>query len=106
LAKTTNPEELVKNLEKLYLFGGETLLPSDSHVGTELPDNYQHLSNQKEAINLIRAMGLDVDDDNDPIPENVPDPAEMRSTFFIPGFDLKTDQSWGWSGIDPRKDKF
>jgi len=96
----------VKNLEKLYLFGGETLLPSDSHVGTELPDNYQHLSNQKEAINLIRAMGLDVDDDNDPIPENVPDPAEMRSTFFIPGFDLKTDQSWGWSGIDPRKDKF
>jgi hypothetical protein len=47
---------------------------------------------------MIRNMGLDVDDDNAPAPENVP----------VPGISVGTETKeevldWGWDGIDPRK---
>ena len=41
----------------------------------------------------------DVDDDNDPLPENVP--TEQEETNSSAG--LKENQTWGFSGIDYRK---
>ena len=64
--------------------------------GTEFPAGYQHCSSRREDIDLFRQMGLDSDDDNDPVPENVPEeklvnnnaPANDKSTDG-----LKSDQS-------------
>ena len=39
-------------------------------------------------------MGLGVDDDNDPAPENTPGPD---------GATLPNNQTWGWDGIDTKK---
>ena len=50
-----------------------------------------------EDIALVRAMGLDVDDDNDPAPENIP--------TSVPGAtnEGNVHHGWGWTGIDHRK---
>jgi hypothetical protein len=55
--------------------------------------------NNAEDIALVLGQGLDVDDDNEPAPEN----------FSQAGGPAKTDtglypgQSWGWDGLDPRQ---
>ena len=51
-----------------------------------------------EDIACVRGLGFNVDDDNMPPPENIPDPNEPRPT------DATTfGQTWGWDGIDQRK---
>ena len=54
--------------------------------------------NRAEDIALVRNQGLEVDDDNDPAPENIPDLASPRT----PNASLYNDQEWGWDGIDRR----
>ena len=51
-----------------------------------------------EDIAMVRAMGLDVDDDNVPAPENIPENATDRT-----GEEGNVELGWGWSGIDHRK---
>ena len=54
--------------------------------------------NNAEDIARIRAEGFEVDDDNDPAPENIPQgDEELR----IDG-DLFEGQTWGWNGVDRR----
>jgi len=68
--------------------------------GVELPESaHHHRSSNKEDISFFRNLGLDVDDDNDPLPENVP--TEQEETNSSAG--LKENQTWGFSGIDYRK---
>ena len=53
--------------------------------------------NRAEDIACGRAEGFEVDDDNDPAPENVP------GLFDVPPVvngGLFEGQSWGWDGID------
>ena len=53
--------------------------------------------NRAEDIARVRAEGFEVDDDNDPAPENVP------GFFDVPPVvdgGLFEGQSWGWDGID------
>ena len=38
----------------------------------EVPANFMHMKNRAEDIAAVRGMGMMVDDDNDPAPENVP----------------------------------
>ncbi len=51
--------------------------------------------NQAEDIELVRNQGLEVDDDNQPAPENVPEPPMTTNLY--------AGQTWGWDGIDQRE---
>ena len=53
-----------------------------------------HAGNNADDIANVRAMGLGMDDDNEPAPENIPQADDMP---------LPNDQTWGWDGIDTRK---
>ena len=63
-------------------------------------DNIFFAQNHVEDITRVRAEGFEVDDDNDPAPENVP------GLFDVPPVvngGLFEGQSWGWDGIDHRQ---
>ena len=47
---------------------------------------------------MVRNQGVDVDDDNEPVPENIPSP----DTPLPDDHGLYEGQSWGWDGIDRR----
>ena len=71
-------------------------------TGTALPDGVQNFRDTPEDISLMREMGFDVDDDNDPAPENVPGSALGASV--APSRDgLYEGQSWGWNGFCDRR---
>jgi len=55
--------------------------------------------NRAEDIALVRAMGFEVDDDNEPAPENIP---VADAPLFRLGGGLHEGQEWGWDGIDQR----
>ena len=42
----------------------------------EVPANFTHMANRAEDIAAVRGMGMMVDDDNEPAPENIPDETE------------------------------
>ena len=46
-----------------------------------------------EDIAMVRSLGLGVDDDNEPSPENIPTDAPPEDT----------NESWGWNGVDERQ---
>ena len=48
-------------------------ISEDEIPAVPLPEAVRHMGNSAEDIALVRAMGLMVDDDNEPAPENVPD---------------------------------
>ena len=57
----------------------------------------------------MRAMGADVDNDNQPAPENIPAPGTNTTTSVTGARDdgFLEGQEWGWSGIDnQKKDNF
>jgi hypothetical protein len=57
-------------------------------------------STRSEDIALVRSQGLDVDDDNEPAPENIPVPgARIDCTTNLHG------QQCGWDGTCHRKSK-
>ena len=75
--------------------------------GAELPLDYRHASSAREDIEMFRSLGLDADDDNEPVPENTPEPQDRNNAPSAPPSNgLKEDQTWGWNGIDPRQDRF
>ncbi|KAG7340825.1 transposase IS4 [Nitzschia inconspicua] len=49
-------------------------------------------------VELLRSMGYEVDDDNDPAPENVPDVVDHDGDTL-----MNDQQTWGWSGTCHRK---
>ena len=67
----------------------------------EVPANFLHMSNHAEDIAMIRGMGMMVDDDNAPAPENVPDAKELEKDKTNEG--LKEGQEWGCRGFNERK---
>jgi hypothetical protein len=57
-------------------------------------------STRSEDIVLARSQGLEVDDDTEPAPENIPAAgAALDSTTNLPG------QAWGWGGTCHQKTK-
>ena len=58
----------------------------------ENSDRIFHLGNNSEDIAHIRSFGLDVDDDKETAPENIPDEDPLIELY----------QTWGWNGIDHR----
>ena len=66
--------------------------------GEDIADFVFNAQNRAEDIALVRNMGFEVDDDNDPAPENVPD----ASAPPVNGGALLEGQEWGWDGIDRR----
>jgi Transposase IS4 len=67
---------------------------TDEQVGRELLAG--NLRPTREDINFLRAEGFDVDDDNDPAPENIPDNTTTQS---LP---LNDRQEWKDDGLCPR----
>ena len=76
---------------------GATEEENGEDVGTQIPEHVFHLAADTEDIQHIRGLGFEVDDDNDPAPENVPDPNEENQ-----GSD---EQTWGWNGVCERDSK-
>ena len=70
------------------------VLPTATNDDTdEIPEQvFQSRGSNHEDISFVRSLGLGVDDDNDPAPENIPN-----------GASINTEQSWGWDGVDPRQ---
>ena len=56
--------------------------------------------NRAEDIACVRAEGFEVDDDNDPAPENVPRLFDVPPAAAVVNGGLFEGQSWGWNGID------
>jgi len=50
--------------------------------------------NQAKDIAMVCNQGLDVDDDDEPSPKNIPTPLDKE-----PNNGLYADQSWGWDGM-------
>ena len=59
--------------------------------------NLERLRGTAEDISMVLDMGFDVDDDNMPAPENVPEGDDDTTD------DLFEGQSWGWDGFCDRK---
>jgi hypothetical protein len=82
--------------------GVETVVEQDEEEGVEIPReiNLVGLRNNASAedMALLRAEGFDIDDDNEPAPENIPDLIARDGTVVN-----NDQQEWGWSGIDNRK---
>jgi hypothetical protein len=67
-------------------------------IDTSLLDIGGSGSTRSEDIALAQSQGLDVDDDNEPAPENIPPAgAPIDSTSNLHG------QTWGWGGTCHRK---
>ena len=64
----------------------------------EIGEDIFRAGNRAEDIAIVRGQGFEVDDDNEPAPENVPAIWDERR----PDSDLYEGQSWGWDGIDRR----
>jgi hypothetical protein len=60
----------------------------------ELPMEVDVANVSMEDVSLLLAEGFDVDDDNQPAPENIPTAGEMTTGM---------QQRWGWNGICNRK---
>ena len=73
--------------------------PATNEAGEEIADFVFQALNRAEDIALVRAMGFEVDDDDEPAPENIP--ADDEHLFRLGG-DLHDGQEWGWDGIDQR----
>ena len=62
----------------------------------DLGEDIMQMANCAEDIAIVRGHGFDVDDDNDCLPENIP----------VPELEEEVDnqaQTWGWNGLDERK---
>ncbi len=56
------------------------------------------MENPSQDIALVQNQGLEVDDDNEPAPENIPENSQVLvTTNLYPG------QTWGWDGIDQKE---
>ena len=74
------------------------LPPIIAATQTIIGDKIFFAQNRAEDIACVRAEGFEVDDDNDPAPENVPGLFDVPPAV-VDG-DLFEGQSWGWDGID------
>jgi len=117
-----DPQEAGVNVVDCFGVTSSTSRTDGSNVGeninkVELPVNFESFQNNTEDIMMMRNMGFDVDDDNDPIPENVPEEDEenryttsstresVANSRRSPGMSLVEEhhQQWGWDGFDNRK---
>ena len=78
-------------------FPVEAQTPPAIDPARELP--LELLRGSREDINLFRASGFDVDDDNDPAPENVPVNDSSKAGDHL----LKVGQEWKKDGLCRRK---
>ena len=65
----------------------------------EITTNVLNVRNTNEDIMYVRGLGLAVDDDNEPAPENVPEPTNPNDEPLPSGLKDPT-QSWEWDGFD------
>ena len=73
-----------------------SMSPSAEVEKEAIPSEVFHWSGIKEDIALMESMGFQVDDDNAPAPENVPDVNNEE-------VDSNEKATWGWDGICDRK---
>ena len=85
----------------------DSLLEDNVEDGAELPSNLNSMTGSTEDIQAMLALGFDVDDDDAPAPENVPDSSNdegaSRASAGNEEEGLFDGQSWGWSGFCDRK---
>jgi len=69
--------------------------PSEQEEQNGIDSSVFNAGNRREDIEFVRAQGLEVDNDNEPAPENIPVCNTNNSVLF-------TGQSWGFDGVDQR----
>ena len=69
----------------------------------EIPDHVFHLSGQAEDIAHVRGLGFEVDDDNDPAPENIPGEANYEPANNQDDPNNVKAAPEHWEGMCPRK---
>ena len=82
----------------------------DRMKGVDLTDGFIHDSNWREDADLVRSMGLCVDDDDYTLPENTLDVPLSQSTqsqstqsrAMLNTNETKDGWQWGWNFFDPR----
>ena len=80
---------------------GDPVVNADDACAAEMTDEMFHTSgNRAEDIARMRALGFDVDDDNDCLPENVPSSLVFEESTTTGPIN---EQTWGWDGMDNRK---
>jgi hypothetical protein len=89
----------IPDLNKLFDADAPPAPSDDVDEGEEVPIDSFQLGNRVEDIAIARHQGFDVDDDNEPAPENVPQANDVAETDtgLYPG------QRWGavHSHVDP-----
>jgi hypothetical protein len=65
----------------------------------DFDDDVFFARNNSEDIARVRAKGFEVDDDNDPAPENLP---QLFDNPTVTDTGLYEGQTWGWNGMDRR----
>lgn len=70
--------------------------PVPQHGGESEP-TIRFVDDQLDNVRTLRASGVDVDDDNEPAPENVP------AEGTVPQEEPPQNNTWGWSGFCPRR---
>ena len=91
-----HPDRLWTNW--LQADGAEAPLPTNENE-REIPAFIFDAENCAEDIARVRAEGFEVDDDNDPLPENIQGNAPA---IEVAADGLYAGQKWGWNGIDQR----
>jgi hypothetical protein len=71
----------------------------DSPIDTSILEKVGR-STRSEGIALVRAQGLDADDDDDPALENIPTAGAPTG-----GYDDPHHQAWGWGSTCHRRSK-
>ena len=61
--------------------------------GVAIPDHVFYMRGNGIDIAHIRGLGFSADDDNEPVPENIPDPNDELN-------EAAEKETWGWNGMD------
>ena len=106
--------KVVKEGSPTDYFDEEELVPASTVEVTEravnyeqpeeLQADYEHFHGTAEDIAMMIGMGFDVDDDNAPAPENIPEAANQNEEASNNN-GLYQDQSWGWDGVCDRRSR-
>ena len=77
---------------------GEVLVEVALNKRADLGDNIFTAQNVAEDIAHIQVEGFEVDNNNDPAPENIPANGDVQPI----NLDLYEGQLWGWDGVNRR----
>lgn len=90
-----DPQQIFEHTPEAPAQVDEAIVEEPGEDGNPIPEHVFHLGANAEDIAHIRGLGFTVDDDNEPVPENIPDGTTQDQP--------SQEETWGWDGIDERE---